>query len=211
MGVCEMTVKRTRLCYWIARPAKPGVQSSNTSQVRFTVISHTLMRSRFYHTHTMYKRNWDDFCLVNLIYFELHIFQIAICIVVLMNRGETCYLKRRDLVTVWRTMLLLCCYHCDCMQQHYDVTQFEYVLWCHTMHEWVMNIHYKTWIAQGRFTNMILTPRYNGACVIMAIVTCAIVVLHVDTFLHICRNKQGVTNNAHRGTYRLWFQAAPGF
>ena len=26
------------------------------------------------------------------------------------------------------------------------------------MHERVMNIHYKTWIAQGRFTNIILTP-----------------------------------------------------
>ena len=76
MGVCEMTVKRTRLCYWIARPAKPGVQSSNTSRVRFTIISHTSMRSRFYHAHIMYKRNWDDFCLVNLIYFGLHIFQI---------------------------------------------------------------------------------------------------------------------------------------
>ena len=48
-GVCEMTVKRTRLCYWIARPAKPGVQSSNTSRVRFTVISHTPKRCRFYH------------------------------------------------------------------------------------------------------------------------------------------------------------------
>ena len=33
------------------------------------------------------------------------------------------------------------------MQQQYDVTQFEYVLWRHTMHEWVMNINYKTWIA----------------------------------------------------------------
>ena len=75
-----------------------------------------------------------------------------------MNLGETCHLKRRDLVTVRRTMLLLCCYHCDCMQQHYDVTQFEYVLWGHTIHEWVMNIHYKTWIAQGPFTNIILTP-----------------------------------------------------
>ena len=40
-SVCEMTVKRMRLCHWIARPAKPGVQSSNTSRVRFTVISHT--------------------------------------------------------------------------------------------------------------------------------------------------------------------------
>ena len=57
MGVCEMTVKRTRLRYWIARPPKPGVQSNNTSRVRSTVISHTPMCSRFYHTHIMYKRN----------------------------------------------------------------------------------------------------------------------------------------------------------
>ena len=26
------------------------------------------------------------------------------------------------------------------------------------MHEWAVNIHYKTWIAQGWFTNIILTP-----------------------------------------------------
>ena len=44
------------------------------------------------------------------------------------------------------------------MQQHYDATQFECALWCHTMHEWVMNIHYQTWIIQGQFTNIILTP-----------------------------------------------------
>ena len=41
MGVWEMTGKRARLRYWIARPAEPGVQSSNTSAVRFTFISHT--------------------------------------------------------------------------------------------------------------------------------------------------------------------------
>ena len=111
LGVCEMTVKRTRLCYWIARPAKPGVQSSNTSRVRFTVISHTHVFSLLSHTHIMYKRNWDDFCLVNLIYFGLHIFQIRnlLCIA-LMNLGETCHLKIRDFVTVWRTMPLLCCW-----------------------------------------------------------------------------------------------------
>ena len=34
------------------------------------------------------------------------------------------------------------------MRQQHDVTQFEYVLWRHTMHEWAMDIHYKTWIAQ---------------------------------------------------------------
>ena len=50
-GVCEITVNRTRLCYWIAQPAKPGVQSSNTSRVRFTVILHTLVHSRFYHMY----------------------------------------------------------------------------------------------------------------------------------------------------------------
>ena len=71
-----MTAKHTRLCYWIARPAKPGVQSSNTSRVRFTIISHTPMRSRFYHTHIMYTRNWNDCCLVNLIYSASHIFEI---------------------------------------------------------------------------------------------------------------------------------------
>ena len=107
-----------------------------------------------------------------------------------MNLGETCHLKRYDLVMVWRTMLLLCCYHCDCMQQHYDVTQFEYVLWRHTMHEWVMNIHYKTWIAQGRFTNMIRTPSKQwGVCdnwpdrIIMALHT----VLALKLLLHLSK------------------------
>ena len=166
-----MTVKRTKLCYW--RPAKPGVQSSrsreckssNTSRVRFTFISHTPMRSRFYHTHIMYKRNLEHFFLVNLIYFGLHIFQIHNLLHCVDESWWNTPFKETWLVTVWRTMLLLCCYHCDCMLQHYDVTQFECVLWRHTMHEWVMNIHLKTWIAQGRFTNIILTPSKQwGVC-----------------------------------------------
>ena len=104
-------------------------------------------------------RRRGDLPMVWLIWYTLHdiFFKFTICFIALMNFGETCHLKRSNLVTVWRTMLLLCCYHCDCMQQHYDVTQFKYVLWCHTMHEWVMNIHYKTWIPQERFTNIILT------------------------------------------------------
>ena len=69
------------------------------------------------------------------------------------------------MVTVWWTVLLLNGNYCDSTHQHYDVTQFEYILWRHTMHEWVMNLHYKTWIAQGRFTNMILTPsKQYGVC-----------------------------------------------
>ena len=49
-----------------ARPTKPGVQSSNTSRVRFTVISRTAVHSRFYHTHIVYKRNEDGSCLMDL-------------------------------------------------------------------------------------------------------------------------------------------------
>ena len=90
---------------------------------------------------------------------------MAICSIALLILGETCHLKGRDMVTVWRTVLLLSGYYCDSTHQHYHVTQFEYVLWCNTMHEWVMDIHYETWIAQGRFTNMILTPSKQwGVC-----------------------------------------------
>ena len=69
---------------WNARDCVTGLhdrrsrkcKSSNTSRVRFVVISRTPLRSRFYRTHIKYKRIWGDFCLVNLIYFALHIFQI---------------------------------------------------------------------------------------------------------------------------------------
>ena len=40
------------------------------------------------------------------------------------------------------------------LQQRYDITQFG--LWRHTMYEWVMEIHYQAWIAQGRVTNIII-------------------------------------------------------
>ena len=167
------------------------VQSSNTSQVRFTVISHTPVRSRFYHTHTveplwkgqesltkvakfgqfqctilyksclfypswqatsferpsfwmafiegfhciMYQRIWDASCLVNLTYFPLCFLKFSIWFIVLMTLGETCHLKRRDMVTVWRMMLLLCCYYCDCilmscrLNTYCDVTQCMNGLW----------------------------------------------------------------------------------
>ena len=92
-------------------------------------------------------------------------FKFAICSIALLSLGETCHLKERDKVTVWRTLLLLSCYDCDSTRQHYDVTRFQYVLWRRTMHEWVMNIHYQTWIAQGWFINMIRTPSKQwGVC-----------------------------------------------
>ena len=146
--MCEMTVKCPRLCYNPVTPVECISLSFRTHPCVTAFITHILCISRI------------EMTVVWLIkYTQRHIFfKFAICFIGMMNFGETCHLKRPDLVTAWCMMLLLCCYNCNCMQQHYDVTQFEYILWCHTMHEWVMNIHYKTWIAQGWFTNMILTP-----------------------------------------------------
>ena len=83
--------------------------------------------------------------------------KFAICSIALLSLGETCRLKVM--------LLLLSCYDCDSTHQHYDVTRFKYVLWHRTMHEWVMNIHYQTLIAQGRFINMIRTASKQwGVC-----------------------------------------------
>ena len=129
-----MTVKRTRLCYWIARPAK---QSSNIRHPPPPV------RSGFYHIHIVDRRNCDGSCLLNLTQQSCIFFKFVICSIALLNLGETCHLKGRGMVTVWCTVLLLCCYDSESTQQHYDITLLEYVLWRHTMHEWVMNIHYQ--------------------------------------------------------------------
>ena len=77
--------------------------------------------------------------------------------------------NRHSMVMVWQTVLLSCCYDCDCTQQHYDIIWFEHVLWHYTMHDWIMNIHYQTWITQGQFPNIILTPsKQCGMCDNMA-------------------------------------------
>ena len=57
--------------------------------------------------------NGIEMTFVCLILFTLRyiFFTFRICFIVLMNLGETCHFKRRDLVTVWRMMLLLCCHH----------------------------------------------------------------------------------------------------
>ena len=49
------------------------------------------------------------------------------------------------------------------------VTRIEYVLWCRTLHQWVMNIHYQTWIP----LNMIRTPlKQWGMCDNLSMLTC---------------------------------------
>ena len=119
------------------------------------------MRSRFYHIHIMYTRNWDGSCLLNLICFVLHIFQMRNLLHCVDESWWNKTFKEKRLDDGVQTMPLLCCYQCDCMQQHYEVTQFVYVLWRDTMQEWVMNIDNQTWIAHNPHP-----PRNNGACVV---------------------------------------------
>ena len=137
MGVCEMTVKRTGLVLldctpgfvcakwqWNARDCVTGLhdrrsrECSPVTPVECVSLSfRTPMCSRFYHIHIIYKRNWDDFCLVDLIYFVLHIFQIRnlLCIG-LMNLGETCHSA-----ALWR--------HAVWLNMYCDVTQCMNRLW----------------------------------------------------------------------------------
>ena len=134
------------MCAKWQRNARDCVTELHDRWVRFTVISHTPVRSRFYHIHIVYERNWDGSCLLNLTQKVIRcyiFFEFAMCFIALLSLCETCHLKGRDMVTVWRTVLLLICYDCGSTHQHYDVTRFEYVLRRRTMHEWVMNIHYQ--------------------------------------------------------------------
>ena len=98
--MCAKWQWNARDCYWIARLAKPGVQSSNNSRVRFTVILHTLVRSRF--ITYMFCIHRIDMALVWWVWygFSYIFFKIAICSIALINLGETCHLNRRNVVTV---------------------------------------------------------------------------------------------------------------
>ena len=80
------------MCYWIVRPTKPGVHSSDYNQVRFTVTSH-IHRFLLYHPHTFYNRNWNYLCLVNFIQICALLLSFVICSTTLMNLSETFHLK----------------------------------------------------------------------------------------------------------------------
>ena len=101
---------------------------------------------------------WDDLCLFHLIYFALHIFHIWNLLLCIDESWWNMPFKETRLgdgvADDAVAMLLPLWLHAAALWR----TQFEYILWGHTMHEWFINIHYKTWIPQGRFTNMILTP-----------------------------------------------------
>ena len=94
---CHVSIARTHGCMWNDSEThktvlldcttdKTGVQSSNASWVRFTVISHTLMHSRFFFTHIVCI-NWIEMALVWLIWYTLCyiFFKFAICFIALMK------------------------------------------------------------------------------------------------------------------------------
>ena len=90
-----------------ALPASPVVQSSNTvSRVSLSFRTHPCVLAFITHILCI---NGIEMTLVCLIWYTLrHIFfTFEICFIALINIVETCHLKRRDLVTAWRTMLLL--------------------------------------------------------------------------------------------------------
>ena len=139
--------------------------SSNISRVCFTVISHTPVRSGFYHIHIVDRRNCYGSCLLNLTQQSCIFFKFAICSIALLNLGETCHL--RD-AAWWRCGTRCCCYAATivkarsnimtsrCLNTYCDVTQCMNGLWIFIT---------KTWIAQGRFINIIRTPSKQwGMC-----------------------------------------------
>ena len=109
--VCEMTVKCTRLCYWIARPAKPGVQSSYTSLVPFSLLFCTHPSILTFITY-IFCLNGIEMELARWIWQSYLFFKFAICSIVLLNVGETYHLKGRD------TLLLLDWYHYSALWHH---------------------------------------------------------------------------------------------
>ena len=56
-------------------------------------------------------------------------FKFAICSIALLSLGETCHLKRSDMVTGVADGAVAKLLHCASTHQHYDVMRFEYVVW----------------------------------------------------------------------------------
>ena len=105
------------------RQSNPGDQSSSFQPVSFR--AHTCVFA--FISHILCK-NGIEMALVWWIWYTFcyNYFNFAICFIASINLGrETYHLRRCDMVTVWRAVLLLCCYDCDSTQCHYDVTWFE--------------------------------------------------------------------------------------
>ena len=80
-----------------------------------------------------------------------------------VKRTRLCYLSDR------LGVMLLCWYDCDDTQCHYDFTQFQYVLWCHTMYECIIFNRKTEWV-KGDSNNETHTHKrmnHMKACVML--------------------------------------------
>ena len=123
------------------------------------------------HTHNMYKRNWEEFCLINLIYFALHIFQIRIL--------------RHCVDESWWNMLFKETRLGDGVAD--DAVATLIPLWLHAAALWrhavwirIVTSH-NAWIgyeysSQGRFKNIIFTAQNNGVCVVICLLDCSMTI-----------------------------------
>ena len=143
-------ITRTHGCVWNDSEMHKTVLLDCTTGVRFTVILHTPGCSRFYHIHIVSKWNWNGVCLMILtrqsyLFFLISnlFYRVAESWWNMPSKGTQHGYAVTYVIIVTLIWLI-----------SYDVTPFEHVLWRNKMHEWVMNIHYQTWIAQGQFINI---------------------------------------------------------
>ena len=69
-------------------------------------------------------------------------------------------INRIKMTVVWHSFRL-----CNLPNCHFDVTRFEYLLWHHIMHEWIMNLHDEISIAPARLITWSAPLQNNGQCV----------------------------------------------
>ena len=123
------------------------------------------MRSRFHHTQSMYKRNWNCSCLVNSIYFAQHIFQIHYLLHCVDESWWNMPFKETRLGDGVAD---------DAIAMLLPLWLHAAALWCHAVwirivtsnNAWMGKVYSSpNWIAQERFTNIILTPSKQwGVC-----------------------------------------------
>ena len=170
-----------------------GVHLADTTRVCFVVNEHTTKCSCFYHAclfemHQVYSFMWLNIYLFSFQSWEL-ILQLVLCRMMKLDKTICFYRCPVEVVTMFATSGP---YGCAIMMSHIAINKIVsqwpllYVamllrvslhatalcrhavwMWRHTMHEWVINIHYQILITQGRFINIIRTPSKQWVCVMI--------------------------------------------
>ena len=148
-GCVQNGSENTKLCYWIARPAKPGVQPSNNSFVSCVALSLRTHNAFLLLSHTCYIYEiemtfiWCFWCTFRYI---LSTWQFVLfCSWILAK-----HLKGRSVVTVGRAVLL---------RLWQDATPlWRHGVGLHFIRHTCLNGLWIFIVIKGRFTSMIHTP-----------------------------------------------------